>query len=103
MQKSAVKVILDTNYNGYKNGLAQLGLENLNDRREHLCENFAKTCLKNNKLKHIFTKIENQHQMETRNKEIYLVQHANTERFQKSFIIDTQKLLNKYETEQYEN
>ena len=47
VQKSAVKVILDSNYNGYQSGLAQLGLENLHDRREYLCETFAKKCVKN--------------------------------------------------------
>ena len=100
VQKSAIKVILDDKYNGYLNGLAQLGLENLNERREHLCEQFAKKCVKNQKLKHMFPKSENKHEMETRNKEVYLVEHANTERFQKSAIIYMQKLLNKYETEQ---
>ena len=100
VQKSAMKVILDTNYNGYQNGLAQLGLDNLNERREHLCENFAKKCVKNKKLQHMFPKSENEHQMDTRNKEIYLVQHANTDRFKKSAIIHMQKLLNKCETEQ---
>ena len=93
-------MILDTNYNGYQNGLAQLGLDNLNGRREHLCENVAKKCIKNKKLKHMFPKSENEHQMDTRNKEMYLVQHANTDRFQKSAIIHMQKLLNKCETEQ---
>ena len=43
---------------------------------------------------------ENKHEMETRNKETHLVQHANTERFQKSAIIHMQKWLNEYETEQ---
>ena len=100
VQKSAIKVILDEKYNGYQNGLAQLGLENLNERREHLCEQFAKKCVKNQKLKHMFPKSQNKHEMETRNKEVYLVEHANTERFQKSAIIYMQKLLNKYETEQ---
>ena len=100
VQKSAIKVIHDEKYNGYQNGLAQLGLENLNERREHLCEQFAKKCVKKQKLKHMFPKSENKHEMETRNKEVYLVEHANTERFQKSAIIYMQKLLNKYETEQ---
>ena len=100
VQKSAIKVILDDKYNGYLNGLSKLGLENLNERREHLCEQFATKCVKNQKLKHMFPKSENKHEMETRNKEVYLVEHANTERFQKSAIIYMQKLLNKYETEQ---
>ena len=83
-----------------KSGMAQLGIENLHKRREHLCETFANKCLKKQKLKHMFPKSENQHQMETRKKEIYMVYHANTERYQKSAIIHMQKLLNEYETEE---
>ena len=47
----------------------------------------------------MFPKNVNTHSMETRNKETYLVQHANTERLQKSAIIHMQKLLNEYDTE----
>ena len=99
VQKSAVKVILDQKYNGYQNGLAQLGLENLRERRENICLEFARKCVKNKKLDHMFPKNVNTHSMETRNKETYLVQHANTERLQKSAIIHMQKLLNEYDTE----
>ena len=99
VQKSAVKVILDQKYNGYQNGLAQLGLENLRERRENICLEFARKCVKNKKLDHMFPKNVNTHSMETRNKETYLVQHANTERLQKSAIIHMQKLLNEYNTE----
>ena len=99
VQKSAVKVILDQKYNGYQNGLAQLGLENLRERRENICLEFARKCVKNKKLDHMFPKNVNNHSMETRNKETYLVQHANTERLQKSAIIHMQKLLNEYDTE----
>ena len=99
VQKSAVKVILDQKYNGYQNGLAQLGLENLRERRENICLEFARKCVKNKKLDHMFPKNVNTHSMETRNKETYMVQHANTERLQKSAIIHMQKLLNEYDTE----
>ena len=47
VQKSAINVILDEKYNGYQNGLAQLGFENGNERRDHLCEQLAKKCVKN--------------------------------------------------------
>ena len=56
VQKSAIKVILQENYNGYYNGLAQLGLEDLKSRREQLCLEFAKKCTKNKKLSHMFPK-----------------------------------------------
>ena len=45
--------------------------------------NLPKKCVKKQKLKHMFPKRENKHEMETRNKEVYLVEHANTERFSK--------------------
>ena len=41
IQKSAVKIILQEKYKGYSQGLAQLGLEPLADRREQLCLSFA--------------------------------------------------------------
>ena len=36
VQKSAVKIMLKENYPGYKKGLAQLGLDSLEDRRREL-------------------------------------------------------------------
>ena len=53
VQKSAIKIILQEKYNGYQNGLAQLDLEDLKSRREILCLEFAKKCVKHEKLKHI--------------------------------------------------
>ena len=98
VQKSAVKVILQDQYNGYQNGLAKLGLENLNQRRENLCLEFAKKCTKHEKLQHMFPKHQKEHSMETRYNEVYKVQHANTSRLQNSAIIfmqyQKQKLLN---------
>ena len=94
VQKSAVKVILQENYSGYQNGLAQLGLEDLETRREQLCLDFAKKCTKHKKLAHMFPKSEKEHTMNTRKEEFYKVQHANTGRFQKSSLIYMQKLLN---------
>ena len=56
VQKSAIKVVLQDNYKGYKNGLAQLGIEDLKSRREYLCLEFAKKCVKSKKLQHMFPK-----------------------------------------------
>ena len=42
VQKTALKVILGDKYMNYENALRKLGLENLHDRREDLCLNFAK-------------------------------------------------------------
>ena len=47
-------VILGKNYTNYRDGLKNLNIENLNDRREQLCFRFAKNCLKNEKVKDMF-------------------------------------------------
>jgi hypothetical protein len=92
VQKTALKVILREKYTGYNQGLAKLGLESLEIRRENLCLNFANKCIKSERLKHMFPL--NQHNVNKRNKETYEVQFANTGRLQKSPIIYMQKLLN---------
>ena len=94
VQKSALKVILGHKYVDYKNSLEKLELETLYDRREQLCLNFAKTCVKNPKFNDMFPKNIKTHAMELRNPEIYNVEHANTERFRKSAVIHMQHLLN---------
>ena len=94
VQKSAIKIILQDKYIGYQNGLAQLGLEDLKSRREILCLEFAKKCVKHEKLKHMFPENKKEHSMNTRNNDMYQVQHANTGRLQDSAIIYMQKLLN---------
>ena len=94
VQKSAIKIILQEKYNGYHNGLAQLDLEDLKSRREILCLEFAKKCVKHEKLKHMFPENTKEHSMKTRNNDMYQVQHANTGRLQDSAIIHMQKLLN---------
>jgi hypothetical protein len=42
VQTPAIKVILQDKHKGYKNGQAQLGIEDLKSRREYLCLEFAK-------------------------------------------------------------
>ena len=66
IQKSALKVILQEKFQGYKKGLAQLGLQTLEERRKQLCLDFAKKCVKSDKLKHMFPKIIKSHEMITR-------------------------------------
>ena len=56
IQKSSMKVILGQRYISYEKSLGKLGLESLNDRREQLCTNVAKTCVKNPKLCEMFPK-----------------------------------------------
>ena len=67
VQKSAVKLILKENYKGYQKGLAELGLENLKERRELLCLEFARRCVKNEKSKYMFPGNNTKHMIQTRN------------------------------------
>ena len=97
VQKSAVRIILGNRYVGYKKSLEKLNLENLYDRREELCLNFAKQCLKNPKTQNMFPLNVKSHHMPTRKNEKFKVQYANTERFRKSSIIYMQNLLNQHE------
>ena len=97
VQKSALKIMLGSKYNGYETSLTKLGIEKLSDRREQLCLNFAKKCIRNSKLTHMFPQNKKAHQMETRMPEKFKVYHANTERFKNSSIIYMQNLLNQDE------
>ena len=103
VQKSATKIILQERFKNYKNALAQLQMEDLKTRREALCLDFAKKCTKHEKLKHMFPNNSKEHQMKTRNNEVYKVYHANTKRFQKSPIIFMQNLLNEDEKNRKSN
>ena len=94
VQKSALRLIMGGRYSGYKQALAELGILSLEERRENLCMNFARKCLRNSKTQHMFPRNENLHEMKTRKHEEFKVQHANTGRLQKSPLIYMQKLLN---------
>ena len=47
VQKTALKIILRNEYKTYESALVEVNLKNLDTRRETLCLNFAKSCLKN--------------------------------------------------------
>ena len=94
VQKSALKIILNSKYKTYKNALNTLEMDTLSNRREQLCLQFARKCLKNPKLKHLFPLSHKNHQMKTRNTEKFAVHFANTSRLQDSSIIYMQNLLN---------
>ena len=51
VQKTAVKIILGTNYIGYKKALLKLDIDDLSTRRENLCLDFAVKCTKKSKIK----------------------------------------------------
>ena len=89
-----MKIILGSKYDDYEIALAKLGMEKLSERREQLCLNFAKKCVKNPKTNHMFPQNSKEHQMKTRMSEKFKVFHANTERYKQSSIIYMQNLLN---------
>jgi hypothetical protein len=70
VQKSAMKVILQEKYNGYKNALNKLDLESLSERREQLCVNFAQKCV-NLIFLNIFPLNNKYHNMHIRNTDKY--------------------------------
>ena len=97
MQKSALKIILQDKYTGYKNALNKLNIQTLSERRQTLNLNFALKCVKNPKTQNMFPLNIKNHKMESRYTDKYKVQHANTERLKKSSIIYMQNLLNEHE------
>ena len=94
VQKSALKIILGQKYTNYENSLSKLDILSLSERREQLCLQFALKCTKNPKTKHMFPENFKRHEMKTRNREKYLVQHAHTGRLRNSSIIYMQHQLN---------
>ena len=77
--------------------LKLLRLEKLKNRRENLCLNFAKKCLKNSKAKSIFSLNTSKRILRNTNK--YLVKFASNERYKKSAVPYMQNLLNEHEKE----
>ena len=94
IQKSAVKVILQEDYSEYTDGLHQLKLESLYNRRMSLCKNFAQETSKHEKLKHMFPKNEIVLTNITRKPERIKVNRAFTERYKNSAIPQMQRMLN---------
>ena len=69
-------------------------MEKLCDIRERLCLSFAKNCVNNPRTTHMFPRNFKSHDMQTRNPEKFLVQHALNDRLKDSPIIYMQNLLN---------
>ena len=93
-QKTFCKLVLKHNYKNYSNALMQLNLESLKQRRENLYLKFAKSGIKNNKLRDLLPEKNKLEKPQTRNHEKYEVNFANTGRFKNSSIIYMQNLLN---------
>ena len=86
-------------YVGYNDGLKNLNLESLHNRREKMCLKFAKNCLKNDKVKGIFSKNESNHKMIKRKSKLYAEKLIKTKRYKNSAIPYMVRLLNKEEQE----
>ena len=56
VQKAAVKIMLGEKYIDYENGLMQVDLDKLSERREHLSLKFAKNCINNEKKQRTYLK-----------------------------------------------
>ena len=95
VQKTAIKVILGSNYTTYKKGLKILNIQSLNERREALCLSFAKKCLKNEKVKNMFPLRKTNHCMEIRKMNKFKMIKANTKRYEQSAIPYMRRILNK--------
>ena len=54
VQKVALRIILNEEYEDYPTALATTGLLSLSDRRTFLCKNFAENCTKSDKMCHMF-------------------------------------------------
>ena len=89
VQKTALKIILNKDYNSYEESLHVLKLDTLSDRRKELCQNFATNSLKHEKFKNMFP-LNNQTA-----KEKYKVDFARKSRLRDSAIPQMQRLLNK--------
>ena len=94
IQKTACKIILQDSYSTYAKALELLSLDSLYDRRQNLCLKFARNCTKTSQVKHMFPFNKNEHSLDTRAKEKYLVTMARTGRLKDSAIPYMQRLLN---------
>ena len=93
IQKNALKIILGNKYKSYEDALDKLNLDNLQIRREKLCEKFAKKILEKEKTKRMFLLKENFRKL--KNSEQFAVNFGKTTRYFKSAIPQMQRLLNK--------
>ena len=92
IQKSALHIILDEDYNSYNSALKTVGLTKLSQRRRKICLNFAKKCQKNPKFTNWFRpnpKVGGRTQQPK-----FCPAVSKTSRFEKSPISDLINLLN---------
>ena len=101
VQRSVVRIILSDRHEGwwddpgYERGCQTLGLDNLDERRENLCLQFGLNCLRSERHKNLFPRLEpNQHFM----REVipFAEPLTRTERYRRSPIPYIARLLNNH-------
>ena len=99
VQKVATKIILQDRYTEYNQALSLLNMEPLGARRDRLCLNFAKKCLKHKNTKDMFPlhtgPLHTGPDPLLRNPPKYEVQFASTGRLMNSTIPQLQRALNR--------
>ena len=93
-QKTFCKLVLRKGYINYEQSLLKLNLLKLSERREEILINFAKKSIVNKKLDDLFPLNTNTHNMKTRKKEKYLIEHCNNDRLKNSTVFTMRRLLN---------
>ena len=99
VQKNALKIILQDEYQTYSNALEITGLPTLFERRSSLSLKFAKSCVTNKQTSSMFplNPVTHQYNIDTSAREKYYVTKARTERLRCSAIPYMQGLLNSAE------
>ena len=86
VQKTALKIILKSDYITYTNALESTSLTTLSERRLKLCLNFAKKGLKNAEMKQMFPLNLNEEASNTRFREKFKIDSSRTDRHMNSAI-----------------
>ena len=94
VQKAAMRLIMGTRYQGYREALKEMSLDSLEERRQKMALKFVKKSLKQENFSRSFPLTFNNHLMKKRNPEKYAVNSAKTERYRRSAVPFLQRLLN---------
>ena len=104
VQKCALKIILGSKYQSYEEALKEASLLSLKDRREELCQRFAKNCIEsdNERVNSIFKIRTKKHSMKTRNNQNFKIDFAKSERLKTSAVTYMQRIINQNDNSNYQ-
>ena len=94
IQKRALRIILGSTYTSYAEALSSTGLQTLEERRQHLCSQFANKCTTSEKYSGWFPLNNRTHSMSLRHTRTYKVPKSRTLRYGNSAIPHLTKFLN---------